>query len=1580
MKRRFLPLLALLLATTLAVNANPVSQRQARKVGAKYLTHSLEVRAASEQDLKLAATYRTEDGTAAFYIFNGPSSFVIVSADDCATPILGSSATNQFNVDDHAPALEEYLQGFVEQIDYGIKSGLPALDTVAHQWELVRASGLLRDDRATAAYMSPLLTSTWGQGSNGIMYNMYCPTDPNGPNGHAITGCQATAMGQVLRYWNYPIHGTGSYSYTPPRYPNQPQYVNFGNTTYDWANMPDELTTSSTDAQNAAVATLLWHCGVANNMDYGPDESSATTDDAPPAFLDYFKYSEDLHLDYKSDFTDNQWLNKVKTDLNAGRPLWYRGSGSGGHAFVCDGYNADDALHFNWGWNGNNNDYYVLGALTPGTHNYSYNNAAIFEIHPGECEDASTRSLPYFDGFEAGSTQWWCWDKADYTNSANDYESSWSIYAYSSGGKYARRLHDASRNVNDWAVTPPMFLQPGRDNTQLTFKTYETITENYTFEGVYISTSGLYPNNFTQIWTQNNPSASWKEVTINLNAYQGQTVYIAFVYTGKDGHNWFIDNVSVTEDWQPCGTTSLPFEENFTSNINSCWYIIDGDMSGGGKCWQWKDASRTCAYHPYGQSGKPQEGWLISKRMFLQPQRDATTLTFYSASTSSGTGRKNSIWLAIDKPLGELTPSDFTVKVWEDPDYSSTWTQYTVNLSAYQGHNINIGFKYEGTYAHNWFVDGVVVNENWAPCSYATAPCSEGFNSSLSSCWYVIDNDKTGDARCWKYNDTDHCVYHPWGQQGVSQEGWLFSKMVWLPSSNVYKLSFKSKNYSGGTGRRNSVWIAVDKTGTPNPSDYTEIWVDPSYNTSWTNYEVDLSAYSGHYVNIAFKYEGTYAHNWYVDDFSISQIPTYTITASASPSAGGSVTGAGTYNEGATCILTASSNTGYHFVNWTKNGTQVSTNPTYSFTVTGNATYVANFELDSYSITASANPSNGGTVSGAGTYNYGASCTLTAMANSGYVFSSWKKNGNVVSNNPTYTFTVTNDGSYVAYFQTVPTGSQLTVYPNAESTDNHIPMYVYYFDDFTRAQHVIPASELTAMSGGQIKAIKYYTNSEGIPYSTVSEIDFYLKEVESPTLTGYVDKSTAQIVYHGVVQFVTAGNGGEVTVCFTTPFNYNGGNLLVGCDNTTDMGYKNIKFIGETGHTNAALYGSDGSSLGNVSASTCSFLPKSTFTYTGGGGGSFTQTSDFVNGWTWWSSGVETSADVLNQLKTGLGDHGKVIKSQTQSTMHMGSNWVGSLTMNNENGYMVKADASLSVDITGPGANPLDHPITLTPGWTWIGYPCAGTMTVSDALANFTPQASDVIKGQNASSMYMAGSWRGALTLTPGIGLMYKSNSNSNKTLTYATPSKMTEAEAKPIETHWDANYSAYPTNMTVLAVVELDGEELNSEQYELAAFANGECRGSVAMMYVEPLDRYMALLTISGEEADNLHFGLYNSETGEECFATDETLTYETDAIIGSPDEPFIIRFRNTTGVDEWSKSLQVFPNPVEHGQTISLGKTDDMGEIQVEIINPLGNVVKTVHVLSSKTITVPNVAGVYTLRITVEGKGTCYRKLIVR
>ena len=159
---------------------------------------------------------------------------------------------------------------------------------------------------------------------------------------------------------------------------------------------------------------------------------------------------------------------------------------------------------------------------------------------------------------------------------------------------------------------------------------------------------------------------------------------------------------------------------------------------------------------------------------------------------------------------------------------------------------------------------------------------------------------------------------------------------------------------------------------------------------------------------------------------------TYNITVSANPANGGNVTGGGSYNQGQSCTVTATANSGFTFTNWTENGSVVSTQANYTFTVTGNRTLVANFQAQtqSYTITVSANPANGGTVSGGGTYQQGQSCTVSATPASGYTFLRWTENGTQVSTNANYTFTVTSNRSLVAQFQSQPQNYNISVSAN----------------------------------------------------------------------------------------------------------------------------------------------------------------------------------------------------------------------------------------------------------------------------------------------------------------------------------------------------------------------------------------------------------------------------------------------------------------------------------------------------------------------------------------------------------------------
>lgn len=174
----------------------------------------------------------------------------------------------------------------------------------------------------------------------------------------------------------------------------------------------------------------------------------------------------------------------------------------------------------------------------------------------------------------------------------------------------------------------------------------------------------------------------------------------------------------------------------------------------------------------------------------------------------------------------------------------------------------------------------------------------------------------------------------------------------------------------------------------------------------------------------------------------------------------------------------------------------------------------------------------------------------------------------------------------------------LTVY-DGTTTSNVIPAYIFYYDDFTRSQVVIPAADLSEMSGGTISQMKFYTTASNVPYTMVSTVEVYLMEVAYTTMTGLEPKSSGTIVYSGTLDVVAANDGGEMTITFSTPYTYNGGNLLIGIENTTDAGYKNIYFYGQT-VTGAAWGGSSSSSLAGVTGSVNNFIPKTTFTYQAG--------------------------------------------------------------------------------------------------------------------------------------------------------------------------------------------------------------------------------------------------------------------------------------------------------------------------------------------------------------------------------------------
>lgn len=369
-----------------AVWAAPVDVNQAKNLGLKYVQHSLGTRYA---ELSLAYTERCASGVDALYVFNYDHGYVVVAADDRAFPILGYCDNASFDVNDIPEGLRYYLGHYARQIQYAIDENLTVEPEVAEQWYLLDKEGVVMRTRSNKA-VEPLLSTTWDQG---YPYNYYAPACSNYWIGnHCYAGCVATSMSQVMKYWNWPETGNGQHSYSTSSYGGTLS-ANFGETTYNWSVMTNSLG-SSVNAAAQAIALLMYHCGIAVDMDYSPDGSGAHTEDVVTAVVDYFRYGNCVNLKYRDDYSRTVWEDMLMYSFDRGIPVIYSGTDSnGGHAFNCDGYNDQRLFHFNWGWSGQYNNYYQIDALNTGNGSFNQNQRVVFDMIPDYIYDAMVPAI-----------------------------------------------------------------------------------------------------------------------------------------------------------------------------------------------------------------------------------------------------------------------------------------------------------------------------------------------------------------------------------------------------------------------------------------------------------------------------------------------------------------------------------------------------------------------------------------------------------------------------------------------------------------------------------------------------------------------------------------------------------------------------------------------------------------------------------------------------------------------------------------------------------------------------------------------------------------------------------------------------------------------------------------------------------------------------------------------------------------------------------------------------------------------------------------------------------------------------------
>jgi hypothetical protein len=365
--------------------AGPVDQQKAQKVGAKFLSTTAVSQKSADIQLQLVSTAYDRNATD-YYVFNvsNGEGFVIVAGDDRVKPILAYSTTGSFDPNNMSEGFQFTLDGFCEEIQYVREHNLTATPDIVAEWRSVNEKGSLNRGGQTRAVVGPLCQTLWNQN---FPWNSQCPEDPEGSGGHVYAGCVATAMGMVMKFWEWPAQGVGSHSYHPEGYAQQS--ANFGETEYHFELMPNTLDSTSTEEEYFEIAQLLHHLGISVDMMYSGSGSGAYSDAVPSALRSYFRYNCNDHVTNYGNwwpgwgYTNEEWAQMLKDGgLDELLPLYYSGqddSGAGGHAYVCDGYDENDYFHFNWGWSGRDNAWCPIGALN--TTRYAFNQMNGFTGH-----------------------------------------------------------------------------------------------------------------------------------------------------------------------------------------------------------------------------------------------------------------------------------------------------------------------------------------------------------------------------------------------------------------------------------------------------------------------------------------------------------------------------------------------------------------------------------------------------------------------------------------------------------------------------------------------------------------------------------------------------------------------------------------------------------------------------------------------------------------------------------------------------------------------------------------------------------------------------------------------------------------------------------------------------------------------------------------------------------------------------------------------------------------------------------------------------------------------------------------------
>lgn len=387
MKKRLHAIFFSLFLSVQLIWAAPVPENTARLVA----FHFYRIQTGMEPEGVHLTSMRSLDNQPVIYVYqiNQSDGFVMVSGDDQAYPVFGYAPKGLYHATEQSPQFSAWMDKYYDELVYIISNNLPQTPEIAEQWQ--KFSTAETPSEVLRASVGPLVNLGWDQGQ---YYNADCPFNTQ-YNQRTVTGCVATAMAMIMRFWSYPAQGSGFHSFNTQQYGTLS--ANFGSTTFNWNSMPAQL-----NSANAEVAKLMYQCGVSVEMSYGVSQTGGSAayvvNAASPiqhcseyAYKTYFGYDPaSVSGVLRAGYSEQQWISLMKAELDAGRPMQYAGIGSGGgHTWVCDGYDNNNFLHMNWGWSNQNDGYFNVNALNPqtlgaggGSGGFNSNQQAVIGIKP----------------------------------------------------------------------------------------------------------------------------------------------------------------------------------------------------------------------------------------------------------------------------------------------------------------------------------------------------------------------------------------------------------------------------------------------------------------------------------------------------------------------------------------------------------------------------------------------------------------------------------------------------------------------------------------------------------------------------------------------------------------------------------------------------------------------------------------------------------------------------------------------------------------------------------------------------------------------------------------------------------------------------------------------------------------------------------------------------------------------------------------------------------------------------------------------------------------------------------------------